>query len=1705
MSTTNIEDHSSVFSKGGGGTVFEQSVQTAFVTTLLVRGKVPGLPTGEVIEVAFQTTRLGFRTDDILIKVRSHQGEHQLLAQVKHNLTISTKNGTFEEVMTAFWQDFTNQAVFNSTLDRLLIIKSEMTQVDKRDTVTLLNWAKSKASADDFYLEVDRIDSKIKALKVLSDVLQKANNGQALDRERLWQFLRCLVILEYDFGQESSNSETNFLNLIKLAKNPTVAISEKAIWDSVHASVARLNKDGGSVTLESIQAEPFATYFDPARLYDSYAAFKKLQEDSQAVIGPLKNTIADFHLARPELRDKLTAHINDHKFTIVIGEPGAGKSALLKEVITDSTPDTVVLTFKADQFNRSHLSQVFTGLGVTDSLTQLSACLSAIPKKIIFIDSFEKLLEGDPDNAFRQLMHVLDGAKDVRVIATSRTYAVNLLIQKYALINASVVEVPLLTEGEDGEVEQILVAFPRLRPLATNSQIRQVLRSPKYLDYAVQWVSNTTDDINSLTLTEFKDRLWQHIVENHLVIRNGMPAKRSKAFIEIALLRAQRMSLYAEPEQADDTAIEELVNDNVLTKQVSEHKYTPSHDILEDWALIKHIRRLREVHTDPEAFYQHVGNKPALRRAFRLWTEDVLRQQPGTVFQLVRDTRQQAAIERYWADEVLIAIFRSDESAAFFVEFESELLQDQAQFLQRALHLLRTACKERQPSSDSTLLYPVGSGWKAALEFVRQHLAQLDLLRPLIIGLLIDWSYSLYKRDHIPLSVEINAAKHILFGYLSQIENRERVWSEEPLKNRVKGLINIAFELTQHAKDEVKAILERAIPGTNDRYDYHDRSFYGRIRKMTLSGVYNHTLTKFLPEQVIAIAKAAWLRKPRPKRSEQYDNLSPIHKILDQQEEDDHYSLDKNGRFGLENHINDFPSGIYKTPVCNLLFNNWQQGVDFLLEMVNHCTSHYVKSREARGDEVVEVQLHLSDGHWVKQSGNHVLWQAYRGTTVSSYLLESLLMSLEAYLLRMAKMNTEVSQENVKFLFDYLLRRSNSVAISGVLVSVAIAHPQEVGEAMLPLLGIREFYDWDIHRALEDYTGALAPMDNEISYAQRVRHESNNLPHRKKYYNGLKGFILDLQFNHKLFNESLFTVFDRMWQEADEQDVYWRKALHEIDARKWQITGDEPEKGAFIIQPAYEPAVQQIVDDYQPRQEFQQQAVTASTWIREVHERKEGTSADYVVWEQTYERYQVVEDFDVIHDRPITLAVIGLRDLTDVLTSNQRTWCFNIIVKVVDALILGVKRQSEYLGSRLTVSLFDQKIALVSLPLLLKTANEPRTHRTVIKLLFRVITTYFVEYEMKPVLASLREQLWQVDAAVANRVWWNLIRFAQVRQAHEKEQWRAYQNEKLQKRIEQAEDAFIDDVASGKRNENVNFQYIKLTTWQSHLLTRALMMLPYNTRKDEHLEYRKFFIPLFLKGLDKDFDREERFDSRPLIHHDDHISLQQHLRDYLLYCDHEDSAEIAELLLKRIFQILDSPTYHRDGGYDFIKWTFQTMIWELDQIVYNQPESIGKRTTENFWRIWERFFQVLSRSKKRPLMNLLFLEHDWKQESTHWKPLEGKKGFLKRISDDFSQYDIRPLIKLLSTVGDQTLLPDGLRWVVAIAKKHPENLPALLSDAAERLINRLYQRYIIVIKTDVSLLNDFIWLLDQMTDLGSSQAYITRENLITYKNSLATQ
>src|SRR2546422_3797677 len=76
-------------STGGAGTMFEQHVGAYWLAQLLVGAIPPILIDATVAEVSFQTERLGWQTDDLLVVCTSGGASHNLAAQVKRTFTVS--------------------------------------------------------------------------------------------------------------------------------------------------------------------------------------------------------------------------------------------------------------------------------------------------------------------------------------------------------------------------------------------------------------------------------------------------------------------------------------------------------------------------------------------------------------------------------------------------------------------------------------------------------------------------------------------------------------------------------------------------------------------------------------------------------------------------------------------------------------------------------------------------------------------------------------------------------------------------------------------------------------------------------------------------------------------------------------------------------------------------------------------------------------------------------------------------------------------------------------------------------------------------------------------------------------------------------------------------------------------------------------------------------------------------------------------------------------------------------------------------------------------------------------------------------------------------------------------------------------------------------------------------------------------------------
>ena len=1674
----------SVFQKGGGGTNFEQLVQTAFLTTLIIYGYAPCFDSGELSEVALQVTNRGYETDDFMVTAKSASGEHRILIQVKHDISFTVDNEIFKEVINAFWKDYNNTSIFDKSKDKLIIIKNGLTKDERNHLKSLFNWAKNHATEADFITEVNRIKGKKDRLDVFREVLKEANKNTYLTDKELWEFLKCVDVLEYDFLNEGSIDKTYFLNLIKLSKNKKSAVTEKEIWDSIFAYVATLNPNGGSVTLESIKDKDFFQYFDNTHLTPYFKAVEKLKSDSNEILRPIKTYIGkgenEFHLQRSELREKILVGLSNSQLTIVTGKPGVGKSAEIKEILEKDYPNASVFVFRADQFNESTLANVFSSQGVNETIQNIFSCISLIPEKIIFVDSLEKLLEADTECAFKQLLALLKEHPEIKLIASSRKYAIDLITLKFGIDkdNICIIDIPTLNEEE---LKLVAEKFPQLNSVLKNNKVKKLLQSPKYLDFSILAISKTNDDYANVSQTEFKDKLWNSLVVDSTNTKNGLPLKREEAFKEIAVKRAKEMKLFTKPNKSDAEAIACLENDEIVFQENNNRKYSPTHDILEDWALVKYVSSKFEDFPNPKDFFSNLGNEPAIRRAFRLWVEDYLIDNNGKINELIKVTIADQTIEKYWADELLVAVFKSENSNSFFTSFEKELLEDNSVFFNRCLHIIKTCCKESdQKTNNSNLLLPIGSGWKEALFFIQKNNTQLESIKLTILNFLTNWYYRLLFQYKKIENAELEAAKSIVLTYLKEVEEEKEFWQEENVKGKSSNLISILFDLASISKEEIKQLIARAFTKKENRESWRLNSFYENVIESSLSGIGNLRLIKELPELIIETAWKKWKYIPPQKEDFPEDRFGILARN----------SLSYEECWGIRDRHSFFPSGIYKTPFYNLLWIHPIVGLKFIIDFINYSVEFYVNATCEYKHKISQIEIEQNDGTKTELYAACELWAAYRGLSVTNYALESLLMSLEKFLLETAKRKTDVSRENLKFIFDYVLKNSNNIAPIAVLTSVAIAYPGEVEEAMLPLLSVKEFYEWDLSRALHE-NSALTPMDRRISFAQKERLESNQLPHRKKYQRGLRDFILDYQFNVGKLNKEIHQIIDKLKAQYDGKDVIWKKNLIEMDIRNHKVGEFDEKLGGFLIQPEYDDEVVKFIEFNKESFEADTKSLNISGQLLKTYEKKE--TIDFSSWLSCYEQYSSSKSLNILYDRPITLAVLGLRDFSTNINEEQKTKCIEIITDAIVSILQDTFNRDYSLN--MSINIMEKDIALSSFHLLLQNVDSEEDKNGIITTMIYMLFAPFHDHEFDKIIQYFREVFFKQFPNEAKRVWLGLIKYACYKKANPN--FYGNQDEKSLKK----ENDFVQKIASNK-NLKLDLAEISLEKCEGYLLARAFVITPYDIADMDFESFIKHFIPL----LTTDLQHEENYSynrnkEKRQIHSESVLDVEFYLAELLLKANSELSKSVLDLIIDPTYQI-ELPNLRRtDDLFEFSSKVPEFVIYKLDNIIANSTEEyLNQKLITNFWALWQYFFDKIKVSGKQYFLAILFLDIKWKEISTHWRPLENKRDFYQSMVKDLGKYKATSILNVFSTVGEKTFLPESISWLVDIFKSEADTTVALLYPSAERLIKRLYYNHISIIKNDKKLIDDYVWILNRMVDFGSSEAYLFRENVITYKS-----
>lgn len=1675
---------------GSAGAAFETKVAAACLTLLLARGAPLCLGTGTLGRVHLQAGHLdqGRCTDDLLLEATDANGQSVKAAiQVKRAFAFSTKEDSdCVKTLRGALSDFRNTAQFDQQRDVVALVTSSLSAKLARGLRTLLDCARASLDADDMArrLAIPKYLGKpaLGYHKTIVEVLTGAEEGAPSDEE-VWRLLRCFQVVDLDLNVEGGFTETMMRTLLASTLPDEDSSAVDATWNEL---VAIALSDAGRARSYTRDSLPSAVLQRHDRPTEFSHGVSRLLEDSVVVIDGIRTAIAEkTEIPRRELTGELCRLLEESSIVFVTGAAGSGKSAMVKSVFTTATQGGVGFAIRADSLAGTHINDVLGRRGLT--LRSLQAQTAMHGKKVLWVESLERLMEKPAEQraAFLDLLRNLKADPTWRFVVTCRDYSAETVrtafFSELGLVPADID----VGELSDGELDDVALDFPPLERPCSNPALRRLLRNPFFLDKAAKMNWSVTEPLPT-TERAFREKVWIEVVRRvDEDIENGLPNLRGEAMVEVALRRAKALTPFVAADDLDPRALARLVRDSLLqTPSPGSAFYSPAHDVFEDWALMRWLDDAFARHDRQlDSLLVELGTYPVLRRAYRRWLTESLDVDPQTTDAMVVDLIQNTAVAAHWREDTLVGVLQSRDARGFVGRNTALLLSDDARLLRQVIHILRVACRAAIPrhlfgvDSVGEFFLPKGSGWIAAGELMEEAIpcfTEADLL--LILGFLEDWV--LLTRYGLQYPSGANSIANVAWHWLPKIPWRSGVRDAEGRLLRVILAIPLAAEPT--LAEKVGKALD------DEQYGSSDRELLGLV--------FNHfacdAIVRDLPDLAFRVA----------------EHLLGLDQSLESaiaRDLNDHWSREVGHAFGFgkRHSMDDFPASAFHGPYLRMLCHHPGRGVDFLVRMINRSGDAYAHpdNRCEHIEPPGTVTIQLPDAS-CEQHANWRLFTAYRGMHVAPHCFESALMALEYWLLE--KVNRDDADlENL--LLD-LLRRTNNVAVTAVVASIAAAKPLLAGEAAFTLLTCRPLLKADLDRSnQESFLPAkiggfgLPQISAEKGLYEKERKESAQLEHRSR---NLEYVAVILQMTED-FRDRVWELIDGYKaelppeSEQDQETKIWRIQLHRIDTRNFVEAGRTEDGHILIGSSEPESDLQAIIEEQKPRSAALDSALSLLNWGMSAYQGKIGSDD----WEDRLRAAQIQiasEATDVELSKgaaggPPYVAGVCIRDRWSEMTPEQQEWCAKTVCDAVDA----EADVSDYLSVGARNPMNGSRPAAFALSALFDKTLLPETQARLLPTLAKAVISS-VEELVAYAVQGLGCFLWNSDRGLALTCVQALVNDATERHVFLERQRQQPFTER------EPEEPFHGDLRMRlrefiSRREAANEAQIgnlNCAVWPGRSVAQHLFRIAVQNPEDpimhQIVQRSTTVLPKIWKADGQKY-RSRRGDNEDEERYD--LQIEHEFVDAICRFAVQLQPADALRMLEPLF--VAAPQFPEKAS--------SVVTW----LIIHQGDRAPAPT---MWSIWQRFaddFAAGVSSKKvdeehsdeAKMLRELFLGVNW-AEQRDWLPLQSEthrlRSFFQSLPPMEQGFDCYAYY--LAKAGTPTL-PDAL---VELADKLEEATGrAILNENAifylEEILTRLIYGGNSRIRSEVALQQATLTILEALVEAGSSLAYKLRDDFLT--------
>lgn len=1172
-------------STGGGGIHFEARVVAYYLAATLAEAPARAVPGLHVTQVLTQRAAFSEPLDDVIVIGILEDGRPTKLSlQVKSTLTFTENDEDWTAVLGQAWATFTS-GTFDANRDRLGVATSSYNARADKYYQSVLSWAAHSPSGQNFVQRITRTDFSHKdqrAFVATTRTILANHAGRTVDDDALWRFLSAFRILHFDFHTEDASRDAQgALDRIRHCLPLEQRGQAAAIWSHLIAEAGEISPSGGGASRTSLAASLQRAGLPSGSSSTFWRDIHAIARESSRALASIKGDIHGFRLNRTQAYEQVQDALRTARFVQIDGEPGSGKSALLKQLAEEAAQSGPVFLLKDSRIQPRGWAAHAGQLGFSDDLIRLMSELGTVGEPTLFIDGIDKVNDPAAQLTVNDLVRAIASEPALaswKVMVTVREQNLDHIatwLDPEALRRLPVRSVTMLPLGSD-DLLVVSTEFPRLRPLLLESGNADViLRRPFFLE-AILSLSGR-EGTTSLPATEVELlKLWWELGGADRPDFTSAQERRN-----VLLSLAERFIT------SSDNAISirdlppgplaDLKSAGVIRDRKLGHNVTFAHDIYEEWALcewligkLPNIASVLTTSKEPQALIRPVQ----LLGSYELETNST-----EAEWQRLYEELAEASLRPVWQRAVLTSCLRSTRTTEILGKLAKYLNQDNEDGLKKLLNALRTLevvpnatfldeatfpglQPEERVSFAHAAAWPKLLTWMRFLDWYLPHTGEPSpSLIPDLLPVFSTWQ-SACSGQTIRHCKRIGEIAH---GWLREFEAALHPENFRNLRDPfgidldrdeerdLEGAIRRLF--LSSAGDVPELVASYLEAKTKDRLHHMYRE---KILELSAS------IARALPKQLVDYMIAVLLVHPKDRQGQRG------------------YSSPLSDEIGIEGHFIFYPASPYQPPFLALLRHHEYEGLRLVKAVCNHSVDvwrwlrqHPDHHREALTPLPIEIEFPWgSQAFW----GNSQVYLWFRGTW-GNHASQCALMALEFWAFERIDAGDDFAE-----VFRKVLEGSDSVAALGVAVSLCLAHQDKSIEQALPLVTCPNIWNWDLARSVHDRSSVPA---NEIGDWQRYRHllnavrELNRRPHRQacirdmvpyfvfwrdahlkeRYTAGIRSFTERLPFDYleERSDEALEANLRRSmsWYVEQADPKYWHSEPTE-DGKHIKIWNDPP-------------------------------------------------------------------------------------------------------------------------------------------------------------------------------------------------------------------------------------------------------------------------------------------------------------------------------------------------------------------------------------------------------------------------------------------------------------------------------------------------------------------------------------------------------------------